>query len=77
MHYTRFVKALSGTEMTDNQQKFIAGILMGAVWIGFTIHPMPGSDAIIDYCKNGLMVLGAYHFGTTRGTPAAPTFPQP
>lgn len=61
--------------MNTDQLKVIVGALMGAVWVGFVIHPMPGCDAIIDYCKNGLIALGAYHFGTTRGTPAAPTFP--
>jgi hypothetical protein len=61
--------------MTNDQLKVIAGALMGAVWVGFTIHPVPGCGEIIDYCKNGLIALGAYHFGSTRGTPAAPTFP--
>lgn len=60
----------------DNQTlKLIAGAGMALVWIGFVIHPMPGCDEIIDYCKNGLLALGAYHFGTTRGTPAATPFP--
>lgn len=63
--------------MSDNTIKFLMGVGLFATWVGFTLYQVPHGDDIIQYCKAGLVALGSYHFGSTRGTPAAPTFRQP
>lgn len=63
--------------MNDNTIKFLSAAGLFLTWVGFTLCPVLHAGDIIEYCKGGLVALGAYHVGSTRGTPAAPTFRQP
>ena len=62
--------------MNDNTIKLLVGAGFFLTWVLLVAFKVPNSDDIISYCKDGLVALGAYHFGTTRGTPAASTFPK-
>jgi hypothetical protein len=61
--------------VNDSTVKLILGAGLFATWVALVVFKVPNSDDIIAYCKDGLVALGAYHFGTTRGAPAANNFP--
>lgn len=66
--------------MNDNTIKLLVGAGFFLTWVLLVAFKVPNSDDIIAYCKDGLLAVGVYHFGTTRGTtrgtPAASTFPK-